>query len=404
MKEGWEDITLGDVCEIVSGKNQKLVQNPNGKYPIYGSGGIFGYADDYLCEPGTTIIGRKGTINSPIYVNEKFWNVDTAFGISPKRFIDKKYNYYFCLGFNFKKLDKSTTIPSLAKRDLLKIKYPLAPLPEQRAIVQKLEVLFSDLDQGEADLKKAQEQLQVYRQAVLKKAFEGELTHSKMERVKLGEITSILGDGLHGTPNYDENGKYYFINGNNLNDGIIAIKSNTKKLNKLEYKKYRKELNDSTVLVSINGTIGNTAFYNNEKVVLGKSACYFNVNENIDKKYLRYNLKTSEFLNYVLTNATGSTIKNVGLKTMRNYLVPLPINRPEQHLIVKEIESRLSVCDALEQTLAEGLQKAQALRQSLLKKAFEGTLLSPQELEACKAAPDWEPATVLLKRTKKEKT
>ncbi len=70
-----------EVVTVINGKNQKAVINENGKYPIYGSGGIIGYADDYLCEAGTTIIGRKGTINSPIFVNKRFWNVDTAFGI-----------------------------------------------------------------------------------------------------------------------------------------------------------------------------------------------------------------------------------------------------------------------------------------------------------------------------------
>ena len=71
-----------DVLHIISGKNQKAVENPNGKYPIYGSGGIIGYADDYLCEAGTTIVGRKGTINKPIFVDEPFWNIDTAFGVA----------------------------------------------------------------------------------------------------------------------------------------------------------------------------------------------------------------------------------------------------------------------------------------------------------------------------------
>ena len=104
-----------DVLHIVSGKNQKAVENPNGKYPIYGSGGLMGYADDYLCEAGTTIVGRKGTINRPIFVTEPFWNIDTAFGIAPDKGLVPKYLYYFCVHFNFMPLDKSTGRPSLAK-------------------------------------------------------------------------------------------------------------------------------------------------------------------------------------------------------------------------------------------------------------------------------------------------
>lgn len=89
-----------DVLHIISGKNQKAVENPNGNYPIYGSGGIIGYADDYLCEGGTTIVGRKGTINKPIFVNEPFWNIDTAFGIAPGKNLNPWYLYYFCCNYS----------------------------------------------------------------------------------------------------------------------------------------------------------------------------------------------------------------------------------------------------------------------------------------------------------------
>lgn len=160
-----------DVLTIVSGKNQKSVADPNGRYPIYGSGGVIGYAGSYLCEAGTTIVGRKGTINNPIFVNKPFWNVDTAFGISPGDELHPKYLYYFCCSFNFKELDKSTTIPSLAKRDLLQIQMPVPSLSEQERIVSKIEELFSKLDASVAELQTAKEKLKVYRQAVLKEAF-----------------------------------------------------------------------------------------------------------------------------------------------------------------------------------------------------------------------------------------
>ena len=90
-----------DVLEIKNGKNQKAVENAEGQYPIYGSGGIMGYADDYICGADTVIIGRKGSINNPIYVTERFWNVDTAFGLSAKReLLLPRYLFYFwqCVG------------------------------------------------------------------------------------------------------------------------------------------------------------------------------------------------------------------------------------------------------------------------------------------------------------------
>ncbi len=326
--------------------------------------------------------------------------------LRPNSYINAKYlsSYFRSLGFKnyISTVAKGSNINNLKKEHLLNIHISIPPLPEQRAIVKKLESLFSSLDAGVADLKKAQQQLKIYRQAVLKKAFEGELTNSEMELISLANLTTILGDGLHGTPKYSDSGEYYFINGNNLKEGKIILKPETKRVDKSEFEKYKKNLGNSTVLVSINGTIGNTAFYNNENVVLGKSACYFNLNDEIDKYYIRYNLTTKRFLHYAVNNATGSTIMNVGLKTMREYLVPVPKNRIEQHQIVKQIESRLSVCDSIEQNIKESLIKAEALRQSILKKAFEGNLLTAQELVECKKAVDYEPASMLLERIKAE--
>lgn len=141
----------------------------------------------------------------------------------------------------------------------------------------------------------------------------------KYEIIKLQDVVDKLGDGLHGTPIYDNNGEYYFINGNNLDDGKIVFKENTKKVSREEYHKYKKDLNDRTILVSINGTLGNVAVYKNEKVMLGKSACYFNVIENVNKDYIKYVIMSPDFKKYIEQHYTGTTIKNVSLKTMRNY-------------------------------------------------------------------------------------
>lgn len=144
------------------------------------------------------------------------------------------------------------------------------------------------------------------------------------KKVKLNDIVSILGDGIHGTPKYSENGEYYFINGNNLSEGKIIIKQDTKRVSLEEYEKYKKELNNRTLLVSINGTLGNVAVYNNEKCILGKSACYFNVRENVNKQFIKYILYSNEFQKYIQEYATGTTIKNMSLKAMREYEFKLP--------------------------------------------------------------------------------
>lgn len=133
-------MTFNDVLEIKNGRNQKAVENPDGRYPIYGSGGIMGHADDYICEAETVIVGRKGSINNPIFVDEPFWNVDTAFGLTAKKdVLLPRYLYYFCKHFDFERLNKAVTIPSLTKSDLLKIEISLPGINEQQKIIDKLQ-------------------------------------------------------------------------------------------------------------------------------------------------------------------------------------------------------------------------------------------------------------------------
>lgn len=139
-EKGWNKMKWKDVLTIINGKNQSAVVDENGDYPIYGSGGIIGYANNWLCPEKCTIIGRKGNINKPIFVESKFWNVDTAFGLKPNiEILSPRFLFYFCLNYNFERHNKAVTIPSLTKADLLKIDIPLPPLSLQRLFAQRIE-------------------------------------------------------------------------------------------------------------------------------------------------------------------------------------------------------------------------------------------------------------------------
>jgi len=177
MREGWEVKKWSDVLEIRSGRNQKAVENPNGKYQILGSAGkIMGYADKYICEENTTIIGRKGTINTPLLIKEKFWNVDTAFGLIAGKELTKEFLFYFCKSFKFKELDKGTTLPSLVKKDLIKIMMPFPKsLKEQKKIVKKLNALQSQTKKLEAIYQQKIVDLDELKKSLLQRAFSGQL-------------------------------------------------------------------------------------------------------------------------------------------------------------------------------------------------------------------------------------
>ena len=185
----------------------------------------------------------------------------------------------------------------------------------------------------------------------------------EFSKVSLKQISSKIGDGIHGTPIYDENGSYYFINGNNLGSGRIVITSSTKKVSRDEYLRHKKELNESTVLLSINGTIGNVALYDDEPVILGKSACYINVLPGVSVHYIGYVLKDRLFQHYIKQQANGSTIKNVSLKLIRDYEFTLPPKFVQDRVaeILSSLDKKISVNENMSIILE---QMAQALFKS----------------------------------------
>ena len=182
---------------------------------------------------------------------------------------------------------------------------------------------------------------------------------------QLKDVTTILGDGLHGTPKYDENGTVFFINGNNLVDGKIEIKDSTKRVSEYEANKYRKNLTPRTILVSINGTIGNVAKYKGEACILGKSACYFNVADNFDLNFIYYVIASQQFKDTITHLATGTTIKNVSLETMRNYSFMAPSINEQKRIssILSSFDDKIELNRRINDNLE---QQAQLLFDNLI--------------------------------------
>lgn len=183
------------------------------------------------------------------------------------------------------------------------------------------------------------------------------------------ELSNKIGDGIHTTPNYSENGVCYFINGNNLSNGKIVFSSNTKRVSKEEYLRHKKDLNQSTVLISINGTIGNFAFYSGESVILGKSAAYINLNSRVDRYFFSQIIQSELINRYFENELTGSTIKNLGLESIRNTPIPLP-PLPEQQAIAEVLSDTDNLIQALEKQIA----KKRLIKQGVMQK-----LLTPKE-------------------------
>ena len=182
--------------------------------------------------------------------------------------------------------------------------------------------------------------------------FSGEWDSERLEN-----LTVYIGDGLHSTPVYCEQGDYCFINGNNIIDGKVSINEKTLRVTKEEAYKYNAALlKVDTILMSINGTIGNVALYNGENIMLGKSACYINPSSRIVREYLFHILSSPRIQAYFQGEVTGTTIKNLSLRTIRGSKILLPSNEEQ-----KKIARLFSLVDERIATQNKIIEKLESL-------------------------------------------
>ena len=289
------------------------------------------------------------------------------------------------LQFSF--IQQTTGIQNLNVNYYLTRHIPIPPLSEQKAIVAFLNKATARIDRIIRIKEEQVNQTSRLRGSILDRVLTGGLNdHSSLSDnnnviqsssknglniIKLKYITNRIGDGLHATPNYTENEKYFFVNGNNLVDGAIKPKSNTKTINEDEYSKYKLSLSDNTVLMSINGTIGTLALYNNEEVVFGKSIAYMDALDFVNKKYLMFFLQTTFIKNTIALSLEGTTIKNLSLNTIRNLKVILP-TISEQLEIVEYLERYTNIISDVQKNLSTQIKTLKSYRKSLIHECVTG--------------------------------
>lgn len=318
--------------------------------------------------------------------------------IRPSEVLLTRYVLLFFRYFEAQLASKGTgtTFKAITQDVVKNLEIPIPPLPEQERIVARIEELFSQLDAGVETLKKTKAQLAVYRQAVLKEAFEGRLTihvpvnlplswESSDETNTLPAIPEewhyialkYLGDLGRGKSKYRPrndpklfvDGKYPFIQTGDVKAATNCITSFTKQYGEFGLSQ-SKLWPKGTLCITIAANIAETAF-------LGIDACFpdsivgFTPNESILAEYVRYFVESQKIRLWAFAPATAQ--KNINLDTLENLIVPY-CSIDEQRVVISEIESRLSVCDSIEQTVDTALQQAEAMRQSILKGAFEGKL------------------------------
>lgn len=374
---------------------------------------------------GTLLIALYGaTIGKLAFLGVDATTNQAVCGIYENENIISKYLYYFLL-FNKPKLVQQGVggaQPNISQTILKDLDLPIPPLETQHAIVSKIEELFSELDKGIAELKTAQQQLKTYRQSVLKSAFEGKLTEEwRKNNVNIDSIDSLINnlkndkkhlktkplseitneeqnelfdipkswkwirneeylyevkDGTHDTPKYITEG-IPFVTQKNIKDSGLNL-DDVQYISEEDHKKFyqRSNVTKGDILISMIGhNRGMSVIVDTNKIFSIKNVGLFKFNNKYQfNKFSFYFYQSKIGLNIILKKSKGGAQPFIGLTELRNWPVVV-CSLEEQHRIVQEIESRLSVADKMEQSIQESLQKAEALRQSILKKAFRGELV-----------------------------
>ena len=380
-EDEWEEKKLKDACQMQAGKfvNASQINEKNindSLYPCYGGNGLRGYTKSYTHDGKYSLIGRQGALCGNItFALNKFHATEHAVVVTLKEHIDTNWLFYKLIHLNLNQYATGQAQPGLSVENLKRIK---VEIPKEEKEQQKIADCLSSIDNLITSQSKKVEALKEYKKGLIQQLFpqDGEEVPKlrfpefknapKWEEKELELLSLKISDGIHTTPSYDDNGDYYFINGNNLIDGLIVVNENTKRVSKEEYEKHKRDLNQYSILLSINGTIGNISTYNNEKVVLGKSACYININDKkVNQKFIINFLKTSKVKNFFTLELTGSTIKNLSLKTVKNTKIDLP-SRPEQH----KIADCLSSIDKLITTQSKKVEALKEHKKGLMQQLF----------------------------------
>ena len=414
MPAGWQTVTLGDVGQYINGKAFKRSEWSRTGLPIIRIQNLnrekseFNYCNTiieqkYYVHKGDLLFAWSGTPDTSFGAH--IWKGETGllnqhiFRIEiDKAIIDQQY-YLHVLNHKVKefvsKAHGTAGLAHITKRKFEESEIALPPLATQQAIVAKIEELFSELDKGIESIKLAQQQLKTYRQSVLKAAFEGALTpgpspagRGEQEGLPAGwkwvlieDVARTFSGYAFKSGDFKDSGHYQVIRMGNVRPGQLRLDEKPVFLSKIDKATLAKtELSIGDVIITLTGTrqkrdYGFTTLIDREKLLLNQRISAIRFNQDYDPKFFLYFSWTDNFKDQFFANETGNVGQgNVGVNAVTKTRIPLP-PLAEQQAIVAAIESRLSVADSLEATLAQSLEKAEALRQSVLKKAFEGRLV-----------------------------
>ena len=373
-QSGWQTKTFGEVLEIRNGRNQREVESDDGEFPIYGSAGnVMGMATDHICEAGTTIIGRKGNINSPIYADTRFWNVDTAFGLAAKAGMDSRFLYFFCLSYDFSAHNRGTTIPSLVKSELLNIPIPVPPLAEQQRIVGLLDEAFEGLATAKANAEKNLQNARALFESHLQSVFTQRGPEWRQDQLDV--LTEPDTPITYGVVKPGDEGEITFVRGGDLVRGKVRL-TQLRTITRAVSDQYRRTLlRGGELLICLVGQPGQVAVAPIELAGanIARQVGLIRLKKMIDAEFVRYFLQSAPGAEALGARESGSVQQVINLGELRQVSVHYP-ELAQQRKIVVGLEAMESETQHLARLYEQKLAALEALKKSLLHQAFTGAL------------------------------
>ena len=404
IPEGWEVLAHKyimhkekSICEHYNGEDiisltlngvvKRDLENPSGKMPTTFDGYQFVEPNDLLLclfdidvTPRCVGLVKDHGLTSPAYsrfkVHSGFCNSYYDYLL---RFIDDE-KVFVHLSKNLRS--------SLTESDFSAIKTVVPPKAEQQRIADYLDNRTFEINTLLSKTRFSIEEYKKLKQAVITQAVtkgvrgEREMKDSEVEwigeipkewsKCHLKNISSEIGDGLHGTPNFDDNGDVFFINGNNLGGEYVEPRADTKRVNSEEFLKYtRPFFSNQTIMISLNGSYGKVSLYKNFPMLLGKSAGYITLLPSIDCRYIKYYLSSTPSQIMMTLSLNGTTIPNLSLNTLRNFSIFLPV-LCEQKEIADYLDAKCAEIDGLIAKKEQLVKELESYKKSLIYEVVTG--------------------------------
>ena len=388
IPKNWKICRLKDYAHICNGRDYSEVLDENGDYPVIGSGGQFAKACEPLYQKESVLLGRKGTIDKPLFVDYPFWTVDTMYYTEIKENVSAKYFYYLCTQIEFDFYQYGSAVPSMTQRDLYNVNFPYPTLDEQRRIANYLDRKCSQIDTIIAQQQEVIEKLKAYKLSVITEAVTKGLNPDvpmKDSGVEwIGEIPEhwdfrriknccLIVDCKNRTPDPDPDGEYIVVRTTCIRDGSFSYEGSYH-TNAENFKEWtaKGQPQHGDIFFTREAPMGEACLVpDTDNLCMGQRVMFFRPLDGSDPRYILYSIYGPLAREYIDSKNKGSTVGHLKLGQVAS--LPLFYCPPrEQSEIANYLDKRCGAIDKVVEKKAEIISRITDYKKSLIYEVVTG--------------------------------